>query len=62
MTATDQLNDILDRLDADSVPDVYELAQLLKVLISNIEISHAQLKQQVRELELRIEAIEQEGA
>ena len=58
MTATDQLNDILDRLDADAAPDVYELAQLLKVLISNIEISHAQLRQEVRELELRIEAIE----
>jgi hypothetical protein len=61
MTVTDQLNDILDRLDADASPDIYEIAEILKVLISNIEISHAQLKQQIRQLESRVQTLEKKS-
>ena len=58
MTLTQQLNTILDRLDADEAPDVYALVEILKVLISNIEISHAQLNQQIQKLEGRLESLE----
>ena len=58
MTLTQQLNAILDRLDAEKTPDTYELAEILKVLVSNIEISHAQLNQQVQKLAARLEALE----
>lgn len=58
MTVTEQLNAILDRLDADESPDAYELAQLLKVLISSIEISHAQMQQRILKLEQRVAALE----
>jgi prefoldin subunit 5 len=60
MTLTKQLNDILDRLDADESPDAYELAEILKELVSNIELSHAQLNQQIQKLETRIKALEQQ--
>lgn len=58
MTVTDQLNDILDRLDADASPDIDEIVEILKVLISNIEISHAQLAQRVSALESRLLILE----
>jgi len=58
MTVTEQLNAILDRLDADESPDAYELAQLLKVLISSIEISHAQMQQRILKLEQQVAALE----
>lgn len=59
MTVTEQLNSILDRLDAEESPDTYELAGLLKVLITNIEISQAQMKQRILKLEQRLEALEE---
>jgi hypothetical protein len=58
MTVTEQLNAILDRLDAEESPDAYELAQLLKVLISSIELSHAQTQQRIVKLEQQVAALE----
>lgn len=61
MTVTDQLNAILDRLDADTSKDAYEIAEILKVLISNIEISHAQLAQRIERLEARLESLSRQS-
>jgi len=58
MTLTQQLSAILDRLDAEQSPDTYEMAEILRVLVSNIEVSHARLNQQIDKLQKRVDALE----
>lgn len=58
MTLTQQLSAILDRLDAEESADTYEIVEILKLLVSNIELSHARIDQEIDKLQKRLDALE----